>query len=176
MKRNILVFGLIAGLILSIYIVLLTTMGEYTGSAVVGYTFMVIAFSLIYVGIRNFRDKYNEGIISFGKALRIGLGITLIGSTVYVLAWVIAYYCFVPDFMDRYAGQMIKDARASGVTGVDLNKKLANIRQMVEWYKKPVWVVLFTYLEVLPVGILISLFAALILRRTKPKMSLPATA
>jgi hypothetical protein len=171
MKRNILSFGLISGLVLIIFILLLTFVGKSFQNATVGYTFMVIAFSFIYVGIRNFRDKYNSGVISFGKALRIGLGIALIGSTVYVITWLIAYYGFMPDFMDHYVAGMIKQARAEGLTGAALDKKIAGIKQMGEWYKNPGFVVLTTYAEILPVGIVISLFAALILKRKSPGAS-----
>jgi hypothetical protein len=163
MKRTILSFGLIAGFILGIFILLLS-LGK-AGNAVWGYSSMIVAFSFIYVGIRNYREKYNDGIISFGKAMRIGLGITLIGSTMYVLIWMIAFYCFIPDFMDKYAATMVKTAQDSGLTGAALDKKLAGIKQMQESYKSPVFVFFFTYLEVAPVGIVISLIASLILRR-----------
>ncbi len=163
MKRTILSFGLIAGLVLGVFITLLA-LGK-AGNAVWGYSSMIVAFSFIYVGIRNYREKYNDGIISFGKAMRIGLGITLIGSTMYVLFWMITFYCFVPDFMDKYAATMVKAAQDSGVAGAALDKKLAYIKQRQDSYKSPVFVFFFTYLEVMPVGIVISLIAALILRR-----------
>ena len=167
MKRTILSFGLIAGLILGVFITLLA-LGK-AGNAVWGYSSMIVAFSFIYVGIRNYREKYNNGVVSFGKALRIGLGITLIGSTMYVLIWMITFYCFTPDFMDKYAAAMVKAAHDSGVTGAALDKKLAYIKQMQDSYKSPVFVFFFTYLEVAPVGIVISLIASLILRRRQVK-------
>jgi hypothetical protein len=137
---------------------------------------MIIAFSFIYVGIRNYRDKYNQGVVSFGKALRVGLGITLIGATLYVITWLIDFYCFVPDFMDKYSAEMIRQAQASGATGAALDQKIVGIRQMAAWYKNPVFVVLMTYLEVLPVGIVISLIAALILKRKTPSAAFRRTA
>jgi hypothetical protein len=167
MKRTILSFGLIAGFILGIFILLLS-LGK-AGNAVWGYSSMIVAFSFIYVGIRNYREKYNDGIISFGKAMRIGLGITLIGSTMYVVLWMIDLYCFMPDFMDKYAATMVKAAQDSGVTGAALDKKLAYIKHMQDLYKSPVFVFFFTYLEVAPVGIVISLIASLILRRRRVK-------
>jgi hypothetical protein len=167
MKRTILSFGGIAGLVLGIFIVLLT-LGK-AGNAVWGYSSMIVAFSFIYVGVRNYRDKYNEGVISFGKALRIGLGITLVGSTLYVLFWMVDFYAFIPDFMNKYAATMVKDVQNSGLTGAALDKKLAGIKQMQESYKSPVFVFFFTYLEVMPVGIVISLIASLLLRRRNPR-------
>lgn len=170
MKKNILVFGGISGLILGLFIIFVTAF--HTGNAVWGYSAQVIAFSFIYAGVKNYRDKYNEGLISFGKAFRIGLGITLIGATAYVILWCIDFYCFIPDFMDKYAATLIKEARNSGLTGAALDKRIAGINQIRALYKNPVMVVLFTYAEVLPVGIFISLLTALILKRKTPKPSL----
>ena len=163
MKKNILVFGGISGFILGLFIIFVTLV--HTGNAVWGYTAQIIAFSFIYAGVKNYRDKYNEGLIGFGKAFRIGLGITLIGATIYVVAWCIDFYCFIPDFMEKYAAVLIKEARDSGITGAALDKKIAGINKMGDLYKSPLMVVLFTYAEVLPVGIVISLLTALILRR-----------
>ena len=173
MKRNILIFGLVSGLILGLFICsfnwLSTKHNNITDNYITGYAAMIIAFSFIFVGIKNFRDKYNGGVVSFGKAFRIGLGIALIGSTIYVAAWVIDYYFFMPDFMDKYAAHIIKQAQDSGASPAVLSQKIAEANSMKELYKSPVWVILFTYLEALPVGVVISLLAALILKRKQPR-------
>jgi len=173
MKKNILVFGLTSGLILAVFIFFLTWFGvkypQFAHSEVTGFAAMIIAFSFIFVGVKNFRDKYNHGTVSFGKAFRIGLGITLIGSTLYVIAWMADFYIFVPDFMEKYADGLVKQAQASGVSPAVLTKKVAEINNMRELYKSPLFVALFTYVEVLPVGIVISLLTAFILRRRQPR-------
>ena len=173
MKKNILVFGLAAGIILTAYIFSINFISEHlhgeTDRAVAGYTAMIIAFSFIFVGIRNFRDKYNAGVVSFGQACWIGLAISLIGSTCYVASWLVEYYCFMPDYMDKYAAAMLAEAQHSGLSPVALAKKVTEINSMKQMYKSPVVVVLFSYLEVLPVGIVISLITSLILRRRKPR-------
>src|ERR1017187_9822075 len=69
----------------------------------IGYASMLVALSLVFVGIRNYRDKYNNGVISFGKAFKIGIMIVLIASTIYVVAWLIDYFFFIPDFMEKYS-------------------------------------------------------------------------
>ena len=169
MKKTILVFGGISALILGLFILFVTLL--HTGNAIWGYTAQVLAFSFIYAAVRNYRDKYNNGLIGFGKAFRIGLGITLIAATAYVIIWCIDFYCFIPDFMEKYAAALTKQAQAT-LTGAALDKKIAGINQMAALYKNPVMVVLFTYAEVLPVGILISLLAALILKRKTPRAAL----
>jgi len=173
MKKNILSFGLVSGGILAAYIIALGFLTKayhgHVDNEVVGYSAMVIAFSFIFVGTKNFRDKYNQGMVSFGKAFRVGLGISLIGSTLYVGAWLVEFYCFMPDFMDKYSAALIQKAQHSGLSPEALQKKLDSINSMSRMYKNPVMVVLFTYMEVLPVGIVISLITALILKRRKPR-------
>lgn len=173
MKKNMLIFGLIAGIILGSFIFFMTWLGKennnWAGNMFTTYTAMIIAFSFIFVGVKNFRDKYNHGVVGFGKAFLAGLGIAFIGSTLYVIAWLISYYVFLPDFMEKYANHMIQQARNSGLSQERLTKKIAEINSMREMYKNTVFVVLFTYLEVLPVGILISLITAFILRRRQPR-------
>jgi hypothetical protein len=167
MKRTILVFGLISGGLVGLFLAI-STMINFKGGAWFGYTTMVIALSLVYVGVRNFRDKFNDGVITFGKALRIALGITLIASTIYVLVWLVEFYFFIPDFMDKYAAALDKEARASGLSPAALQKKLDYIESMRIAYRNPIMVILYTYLEIVPVGIIISLLTALLLKRKRP--------
>jgi hypothetical protein len=172
MKKIVLVFGLIAGLIVTgmmVYGTLQMKNNEnFQDSMVLGYTTMVVAFSLIFVGVKNFRDKHNNGVISFGKAFRIGLYITLIASTMYVGVWLIEYYFFFPDFTEKYTACVIKDAKNNGASQVELNAKMAEMAQMQEIYKNPLFVILFTYLEIFPVGLIVTLICAFLLKR-KPK-------
>jgi hypothetical protein len=169
MKKNVWVFGLISGLIITAMMVTTTVMmrndPDFEGSMVMGYATMLLAFSFIFVGIKNFRDKYNDGVISFGKAFRIGLYISLIAGTMYVGVWLIEYYFFFPDFMDVYSNHMVETARSKGTSEAELNKKIADINWMKSMYKNPLFVILITYSEVLPVGIIVSLICAAILKR-----------
>lgn len=138
---------------------------DFSGNMVMGFTLMILAFSFIFVGIKNYRDKFNNGVISFGKAFKIGISIALIASTVYVVTWLIAYYGFIPDFMDKYAAHVIDQARAAGKSTVEINKAIAEMADYKEMYKTPIGVILLTYMEILPVGLVITLISALILKR-----------
>jgi hypothetical protein len=169
MKRNVFVFGSISGLILATYMVISTALcsdnPNFETSMFVGYAGMILAFSFVFVGIKNFRDKYNDGLITFGKAFKLGLYITLVTSTVYVIVWLIEYYCFIPDFMDKYAEHEISKARSGGLTQAELDLQIQKILKMKEMYKNPLFVILITYMEILPIGLLISIISALILKR-----------
>jgi len=169
MKKNILVFGLVSGVILIAFVLSFTWLAKafhgHIDNEIVGYSSMIIAFSFIFVGTKNFRDKYNQGMVSFKQAFLIGLGISLIGSTIYVGTWLVEYYGFMPDYMEKYSAALILKAQHSGLSPEALQKRLDSINNMSRMYKNPIMVVLFTYLEVLPVGLAISLITALILKR-----------
>jgi hypothetical protein len=172
MRRIVLVFGSIAGVLIGAWtvasIAYCYSVNKYEGSMLVGYAAMLLAFSLVYVGIKNFRDTQNGGVISFGKALRVGLAISLVASTIYVITWMIDYYVFVPDFMDKFSAHLLQEAKNSGASAAEISSKAAEIDSMKELYKNPLMVVLFTYLEILPVGLIVSLLSALILKRKNP--------
>ena len=175
MKKIIIICGLIAGLIVT-SMMLASISGCITGSdfegsvgsMLLGYSSMVVAFSLIFVGVKNYRDKYNSGAVSFGKALKIGLLITLVASTIYVIVWQIDYYFFIPDFYEKYSAHIIREMTAHGATQAEIQKQMTLNQSNGQLYRNPLFNAMFTYLEILPVGIIMSLLAALILKR-KPK-------
>jgi len=178
MKRNILVFGLIAGIIVSA--IMAVTIGsssehrDYNESMMIGYLSMIVAFSFVFVGIKNYRDKYNGGLISFGAAFKLGFFISLIASTLYVITWMIMYHFFIPDFMDKYADHMIKEAQQAGASAAEIQAKTEEMAGYKEMYKNPLMIVLFTYVEILPVGLIITLISSLILKRNYAKSNTEA--
>src|SRR5471030_1992605 len=92
-----------------------------------GYATMILGFSLIFVAIKNYRDNYSGGQITFGKALRIGLLITLVASTVYVVVWMIDFKYFIPDYGEKYTAQSIAEWKASGVSAAKIQKDGADL-------------------------------------------------
>jgi hypothetical protein len=171
MKKNVLVFGFMAGLILLIVLVTSTMLcynnEDFSGNMWLGYGSMLVAFAFIFVGIKNVRDKYNDGYISFGKAFKVGLYIALIASSVYVVTWLIEYYIFIPDFMDKYIAHVLREATRDGATAAELKSKKDEMAMYINMYKNPLGVIVLTYLEVLPIGLIISLLAAAILKRNR---------
>lgn len=168
MKKTVLSFGLIAGTIVCAMMVYSTSQcylsETWEPSEVLGYAGMLAAFSFIFVGVRSYRDNYNGGVITFGKAFRTGLYITLVASAMYVVVWVVDYYVFMPDFMDRYAEYVLEKARREGRDPAELADEIAMYKTIAG---NPLLVVLTTFAEVFPVGLLISLASAAILKRRK---------
>ena len=177
MKKIIWIYGVIAGIISVSWGVLSeSVVGDSLSlntRMILGYATMIVAFSLIFVAVKNYRDTENHGRITFGKALGIGLLITLIASTLYVVVWMIDFKYFVPDFGEKYQAQAIAEMKQSGLNAAEIQKQSVEMAEMMEKYRtNAAYRAMFTYLEVAPVGIIMSLLAALILKRkTKPAVA-----
>ena len=172
MKKTILVYGLIAGIVVSV-IMLYTTNNlshcegnvDFNKSMLIGYASMLIAFSMVFVGIRNYRDKFNGGVISFGKAFKTGIMIVLVASTIYVIAWQIDYFFFIPDFLDKYSAHMIAELKASGASQTEIDIQTKEMASFAEMYQNPFFNAMMTYTEILPVGLVVTLISSLILKK-----------
>ena len=164
MRKNILLYGGIIGAILCANLFVMVNMmysqTEFKGNDIVGYTVMVLLFSLIYVGVRNYRNKYLAGKISFGNAFKTGALIAFVACTIYVVVWLFYYYLFVPDFIDVYTGHVLHNSAPE-----ELATKTQEMADFKEMYKNPLFVVLITYFEVLPIGLLIALVSAVIVKK-----------
>jgi len=168
MKKVIITFGIIAGLIIAVWVIVLAALGgcmNWEYGMVYGYSAMLLSFSMIFVAVKSFRDKHNNGSISFGKAFQIGLWITLIASTFYVLTWLVYYYNFIPDFYDKYSAHMVSQMQSEGATATAIEAAKAEIANFKELAKNPAINALMTYMEIVPVGLVVSLLTALILKR-----------
>ena len=169
MKKIVLTFGLISGAIISA--LMLATVPfmhqlEMTRAMVIGYTTMVLAFLLVFFGIRSYRENIGNGRISFGRALAVGLLIMLIGSACYVITWEIIYFNFMPDFAEKYAAFMLEDMRAKGASAAEMAQKMEEMKRFQVLYDTNIFYnVGMTLLEPLPVGIIMTFISALILRR-----------
>jgi hypothetical protein len=182
MKKTILTFGLISGVISSVLmcatIPVLRDSEHGDKGLLIGYTAIVLSFLLVFFGIRSYRDNLANGTISFGRAFSIGICITLISCAFYVITWEILYFNFLHGFMDSYFAAQIQKAQSSPGTTVAIQAKIAAIRHSQQLYENPLVNALYTFIEPFPVGLLITLISAAILRR-KPQSqpgSLPATA
>lgn len=124
-----------------------------------GFTGMLLAFIFVVLGIKQQRDT-NNGFISLGKAFLTGFWITLIISTIYVVVWLIVFYNFFPNFAEHYTDMAI--AKASPDEVAQVTEEMNSFKEM---YKNPIMVILLTYMEILPLGIVFSLISALILKK-----------
>lgn len=173
MNKIILKYGLIAGAIVTAFMVgstiAMKNNPDFQGSMLLGYTGMLVAFSFVFIGIKNYRDKQNNGLITFMEALKIGTFISLIAATIYVGVWLIEYYCFFPDFMEKYAATVLNNMHKAGASAADIEAKAVEMESYKEMYKNPLMVILWTYAEVLiPIGLLVPIISAAVLKKTQP--------
>jgi len=177
MQKNIIIYGLTAGIVVSILMLFninyVSQAGnvDYNTSLLLGYASMLIAFSLVYVGIRNYRDKYNGGVISFGQAFKLGIMMVLIASTIFVVIWLIDYFFFIPDYMEKYSVHELDKLKASGASQVEIDKETKELANFARMFKNPFFNAMMTYAEILPVGLIVTLISSLILKRKKNKQS-----
>ena len=170
MRKTVLTFGLICGAVLSVMMAVTVPFADRIGfeaSAVVGYTTMVLAFLLIYFGVRSYRDNVAGGRVGFGRAFAVGALIVAVASICYVATWQVVYHQFVPDFAEQYAAHAVEKERASGASEAVVAAKRAQMDQFVEAYKNPLVNIAYTFLEPLPVGLLIALVSAAVVSRTR---------
>lgn len=171
MKKTVLTFGLIAGVIMSVLMdasVLLATRIGSGHSLALGYTILVASFLLVYFGIRSYRDNTLAGQISFGRAFACGILITLITTICYVATWEILYFNFIPHFMDSYFAAQIHKVQSSGLDPATTAARVAAIQHSQQLYQNPLVNMAYTFMEPLPVGLIMTLISAAILRRKAP--------
>ncbi len=179
MKNIVWKFGLIAGAITSIAMVVGMKLmvgpdGKFDmeGGQVFGYTSIIVALSLIFFGIRSYRDGELGGNISFGKAFKIGLYITLIASVMYVLTWMIYYHTsdMKEIFGAQYKTHLTESMREKGMSASEITEKIAYEDSFMKMYdSNPIIMFGVTLLEIFPVGLFITLLSSFILRTKNNK-------
>ncbi len=168
MKRIVLTFGLLSGTLSAAMLFATVPFLDRIGfdrAVYLGYTAIVISFLFVYFGIRSYRDTVLGGRISFGKGVQAGLLITLISCLFYVGAWLVTYYQFMPDFGDKYVAYLVEDTRASGASQAEIDAMQQQGEQLKRMLANP-WInAAVTFTEPFPVGLLITLISAAVLRK-----------
>jgi hypothetical protein len=169
-RKIVLTFGLIAGAIMSAMMLITFGFQEQIGfdkGAIIGYTTMVLAFLMVFFGVRSYRETIMGGRVSFGGAFKVGLLIMLVGTACYVATWELIYYRFAPDFAEKYAAHVIEKAKQSGATDEQIAVQQAQMAKFKEMYRNPLVNIALTFLEPLPVGVVLTLVTAGILSRKR---------
>jgi len=168
MKKTVLTFGLIAGVMISVLMDSSLLLAQKIGSGhsmILGYTIMVASFLLVYFGIRSYRDNTLDGQITFGRAFACGILIALITCVCYVATWEVIYFNFMPHFMDSYFAAQIHRIQSSGLDPATIATQVAAVKRSQELYQNPLVNIAYTFIEPLPVGLIMTLLSAAILRR-----------
>ena|SRR6185295_2089705 len=132
-----------------------------------GYLVMLVALSLIFVGVKRYRDVECGGVVSFGRAFAVGLGIALVAAVIYALGWELYLAVSGKDFMAEYTASILDRMRAEGATPAAIAAKAAEMRSMAEAYRNPLFRLPMTFVEIFPVGLVVTLVSAALLRNPK---------
>jgi hypothetical protein len=173
LRKIVLTFGLIGGALISVMMAITIPLQNRIGfdhGMAIGYTTMVLAFLMVYFGIRSYRDNVAGGAVGFGRAFAVGLLITIVTTACYVATWQVMYHKFMPDFAEKYAATAIEKARTSGATEAEIAAKTEEMAKFTEMYKNPLINIAFTFLEPLPVGLLFTLVSAGVLSRRRREL------
>ena len=144
-----------------------------TGSVFFGYLIMLVALSLIFVGVKRYRDVECGGVVGFGRAFGLGLGMAMVAGAIYVIGWETYLAASGKDFMAGYAEGIASSMRAEGASQAAIDAELAKLSALAVSYRNPLFRLPITFIEIFPVGLLVALVSAALLRN--PKL-LPARA
>jgi len=171
MIRTALVFGTISGVIVIAGILATIMMPNAPHSVLLGYAIMIVALSMILFGVKRYRDAELGGVIKFLPALGLGLMIAVVAGLIYVVVWEAYLYLTHYSFMDQYTAAILAKKKAEGLSGPALAAQIAQLNEMKREYANPFYRAGMTFMEIFPVGLLIALISAALLRN--PRM-LPA--
>lgn len=165
MKRIVLTYGLISGVIAAVLLLAqVPFMDGSSRSLLVGYAAIVLSGLLIFFGIRSYRENVGHGKISFGRGFAVGILIALLSAAGYVAAWEVVYFSS-PGIADHVFDQPIEQLKASGAPQEKIDEATREMESFKKLYSNPVANAAFTFIEPFPVGLLITLISAGILRR-----------
>jgi hypothetical protein len=176
MKKIILTYGLISGTIMGgMFFATVPFWNNGTlnfdNGMVVGYVTMVVALSMIFFGVKSYRDNHLNGSITFGQAFKVGILISLVASVIYCLAWEVCYNTVFTDFSQKMNDYYLENMKTEGAGEAELKAAAEDLKANAEMYANPLIRFAITMVEVFPVGLLITLISAALLRK---KEILPA--
>lgn len=168
MTQPVLRFGLMAGALLSAMMLLTLPFLDRIGfdkGMLIGYSTMVLAFLMVYFGVRSYRSSLPDGRLGFGRAFLVGLLITLVATACYVATWELFYFQLAPDFGDKYAAYAIDQLRRSGATAAQIEAQVQAMDAFRAAYRQPLINIAYTFLEPLPVGLVFTTVTAWLMSR-----------
>jgi uncharacterized protein DUF4199 len=171
MTRLILIYGAIGGLVVAIPMVsMMLAMDQDSvieNGALYGYLTMIVALTTVFLGIKHYRDRVQGGVIRFVPALGVGLAISAVAGVFYVIGWEISLALTDFDFPAEYSKMMLDAARAGGATEAELAQVATDAEAFARNYQNPLFRLPLTFVEIFPIGVLISLVSAALLRNNR---------
>ena len=166
MKKTVIKFGLYGFLTAAILFLLALVLGgklSYGTQEIIGYSSIVVSLVFVFFGIKNYRDKENHGSISFGKALGIGMLITLFAALGFAIIDFIYTAYINPDFLNQFVNHSIENLEKT-YSGAELATKTAELKNSMEGMTSSI-LALIMFATVLLIGFVVSLISSFILNK-----------
>jgi hypothetical protein len=170
MLRYALTYGILSGSVVIATLIAGVTMAAHDSFLTTewfGYLVMLVALTFVFVGVKRFRDVERGGVIRFGGAFMVGLGIAVTAGLIYVAVWEVYLAATHYTFMDHYIAGIIRARQAQGLSGAALAQEVAKLEAMRAQYANPLFRIPMTFLEIFPVGLLVALISAALLRNPR---------
>jgi hypothetical protein len=168
MKKTVVTFGLMSGAVSAATMLATVPFADAIGwkkGEILGYTVIVLSALLVFFGVRSYRENVGGGRLTFGRGFAVGILITLISSACYVGTWELIYFKLKPGFAEKYAASMVERARESGASQQKIDETTRQAEQFKQMYKNPAYNVALTFMEVFPIGLVVTAVSAGILRK-----------
>ncbi len=167
MKNTVIKYGLyamITGFVLFGAPFLLGMDLSFDYGEVIGYSAMVLSLLFVYFGIKYYRDKVNDGKVSLGKAIGIGMLIALFAAFGVAIMDYIYTTQINPDFVNDYLEYSIQKMKETLPTE-EFKTKSAELTQQMKDYGSSGFMAFMMFASVMIIGFIISLISGLILQR-----------
>ncbi|MFN0035615.1 MAG: DUF4199 domain-containing protein [Saprospiraceae bacterium] len=169
MKQTILRYGLLSGAVAAVLMIgtslyFKSTM-DFENGHYYGYAGILLSMLFVYFGVRSYREEVGGGVLSFGKGFQVGLLIAIVSCLCYVLAWMVVSETLMPDFMDKFIEHSLAQLQQSGAAQAEIDRQAAEMQHYKELYQNPLFRFGLTFLEPFPVGFLVALVSAVVLRK-----------
>src|SRR5690349_21317644 len=164
MTRIVLIFGLISGAIVgALMFILVSVVGagaiDFDNGVIWGYATMIIALSMVFFGVKSYRDN-NGGRITFLKGLQVGILISLISAVCYAAIWEVYYPVVGQEFMQKYTAHELDKMKKGGASDAEVEKARVDSEQFMELYKNLFVRFAMSMMEIAPVGVIVTLVSA----------------
>jgi membrane-bound ClpP family serine protease len=153
-------YGLYLGVFHIIFIVIMYFTGHFFNSGYYGYISTAFVVGLTWQGLVKYRDEVSGGYIKYGKALGLGVLISVFaaifaGATMYIIMK------FDGSLSDEMLGMMVEEIERSGLSG----EMVENVEKMYEVMVTPGVVALSAYINKVVGGTIISLIVAAFVKK-----------
>ncbi|QKJ30480.1 DUF4199 domain-containing protein [Mucilaginibacter mali] len=136
----------------------------------IGWVDLLCPLVFVYLGIRYYRDKVNNGNISFLQALKVGVLIVLVPALAYALIETIFALYIEPDFYDKLAKYDIEQYRKT-LSAAQLDAKIKAINKQLVMNKNPFFNFTAMVLVITSLGVIVTIVSSLLLKQQNKEQS-----